>query len=100
MEAISLAGSKWRIAHLNRNERVLQGIRSRLDDAYRDFVVCPLFGYLPYCVQIEITLGGVSLARGSTTGRTCRSARIRTGRYTDCRWEGHRMYINLNGSPS
>ncbi|KAF7347082.1 hypothetical protein MVEN_01462200 [Mycena venus] len=38
MEAISLAGSKWRIAHLNRNERVLQGIRSRLDDAYRDFV--------------------------------------------------------------
>jgi len=31
MEAIALAGSKWRIIHLNRNECVLQGIRSRLD---------------------------------------------------------------------
>jgi hypothetical protein len=39
MEAITLTGRISRVVHLNRNERVLQDIKSRLDDAYRDFLV-------------------------------------------------------------
>ncbi|KAJ7917047.1 hypothetical protein B0H13DRAFT_344499 [Mycena leptocephala] len=38
MEAITLTGRISRVVHLNRNERVLQNIKSRLDDAYRDFL--------------------------------------------------------------
>jgi hypothetical protein len=39
MEAITLTGRISRVVQLNRNERVLQNIKSRLDDAYRDFLV-------------------------------------------------------------
>ncbi|KAJ7087477.1 hypothetical protein C8R44DRAFT_893183 [Mycena epipterygia] len=38
MEKISLSGGVSRVVHLNRNERALQEIQSKLDDAYRDFV--------------------------------------------------------------
>jgi hypothetical protein len=38
MENISLTGGVSRVVHLNRNERVLQDIKTRLDDAYRDFL--------------------------------------------------------------
>ncbi|KAJ7193974.1 hypothetical protein GGX14DRAFT_477109 [Mycena pura] len=38
MEAIALTGGVSRIVHFNRNERVLQDIKARLDDAYRDFL--------------------------------------------------------------
>jgi hypothetical protein len=40
MEAITLTGRMSRVVHLNRNERVLQDIKSRLDNAYHDFLVC------------------------------------------------------------
>jgi len=38
MEAITLTSSFSHIAHLRRNERALQSIKSQLDDAYRDFM--------------------------------------------------------------
>ncbi|KAJ7936015.1 hypothetical protein B0H13DRAFT_2304088 [Mycena leptocephala] len=38
MEAIVLTGGVSRIVRLNSNERSLQGIKARLDDAYRDFL--------------------------------------------------------------
>ncbi|KAJ7087462.1 hypothetical protein C8R44DRAFT_30787 [Mycena epipterygia] len=38
MEIIALTGGVSRIMHLNRNERVLQDIKTKLDDAYRDFL--------------------------------------------------------------
>ncbi|KAJ7816433.1 hypothetical protein B0H14DRAFT_2844829 [Mycena olivaceomarginata] len=38
MEAITLTGRVSRIMHLNRNERALEDIKSKLDDAYRDFL--------------------------------------------------------------
>jgi hypothetical protein len=39
MEVITLTGGFSRLMHLNRNEQTLQGIKARLDDAYRDFLV-------------------------------------------------------------
>ncbi|KAJ7733436.1 hypothetical protein B0H14DRAFT_2996447 [Mycena olivaceomarginata] len=38
MEAISMTRSVSRFLYLNRNEHVLKDIRSRLDEAYRDFL--------------------------------------------------------------
>ncbi|KAF7369289.1 hypothetical protein MVEN_00256700 [Mycena venus] len=38
MEAITLTSKVSRVIHLNRNERILQSIKVRLDDAYRDFL--------------------------------------------------------------
>ncbi|KAJ7087494.1 hypothetical protein C8R44DRAFT_31047 [Mycena epipterygia] len=38
METITVTGRVSRVVHLNRNERILQGIRCQLDDAYRDFL--------------------------------------------------------------
>ncbi|KAJ7741092.1 hypothetical protein B0H16DRAFT_1565921, partial [Mycena metata] len=38
MEAMMLSSLLSHVAHLNRNERKLQSIKSRLDDAYRDFL--------------------------------------------------------------
>jgi hypothetical protein len=35
-----------RVLHLNRNERLLQGIKAQLDDAYRDLVVRLYYGIL------------------------------------------------------
>jgi hypothetical protein len=42
MEAIALCGRISRVVHLNRNERAMRDIKVRLDNAYHDFVVCPL----------------------------------------------------------
>jgi hypothetical protein len=39
MEAIAFTSSIPRIVHLRRNERAQQGIKARLDQAYRDFWV-------------------------------------------------------------
>ncbi|KAJ6564567.1 hypothetical protein B0H19DRAFT_1286086 [Mycena capillaripes] len=38
MQVITLTGRVSRIVHLNRNERALQDIKSKLDDTYRDFL--------------------------------------------------------------
>jgi hypothetical protein len=38
MEEMALSGIS-RIVHLNRNEKVLQRIKARLESAYRDFLV-------------------------------------------------------------
>jgi len=38
MEVIALTGGISRVVHLNRNERLLLRIKTRLDDAYRDFL--------------------------------------------------------------
>ncbi|KAJ7918530.1 hypothetical protein B0H13DRAFT_288101 [Mycena leptocephala] len=38
LEAIALTTVISRVLHLNRNERLLQGIKAQLDDAYRDLV--------------------------------------------------------------
>jgi hypothetical protein len=40
MEEPTRTGFVSRVFHLNRNERKLQDIRERLDNAYRDFMVC------------------------------------------------------------
>ncbi|KAF7369369.1 hypothetical protein MVEN_00265500 [Mycena venus] len=39
MEDIALTNRASRILHLNRNERLLQSIKTQLDDTYRDFLV-------------------------------------------------------------
>ncbi|KAJ7206186.1 hypothetical protein C8J57DRAFT_1615083, partial [Mycena rebaudengoi] len=38
MEAISLSGKASRLVHLGDNERIIQDIKARLDDQYRDFL--------------------------------------------------------------
>ncbi|KAJ7087484.1 hypothetical protein C8R44DRAFT_893191 [Mycena epipterygia] len=38
MKEIALTGGVSRVVHLNRNERTLQDIKAKLDDAYRDFL--------------------------------------------------------------
>ncbi|KAJ7359514.1 hypothetical protein DFH08DRAFT_411870 [Mycena albidolilacea] len=38
MEPMTRTGRVSRVVHLNRNERTLQHIKSKLDDAYRDFL--------------------------------------------------------------
>ncbi|KAJ6564573.1 hypothetical protein B0H19DRAFT_1259000 [Mycena capillaripes] len=38
METITLTGRFSRVVHLNRNERALRDIKSKLDDAYQDFL--------------------------------------------------------------
>ncbi|KAJ7041640.1 hypothetical protein C8F04DRAFT_146850 [Mycena alexandri] len=44
METIAVTGGVSRVLRLNRNERILQNIKSQLDDAYRDFMVSPFSG--------------------------------------------------------
>ncbi|KAJ7910150.1 hypothetical protein B0H13DRAFT_2013144, partial [Mycena leptocephala] len=39
LEDIALTGRLSRIAHLRRNERTVEGMKTQLDDAYRDFLV-------------------------------------------------------------
>ncbi|KAJ7277566.1 hypothetical protein C8J57DRAFT_1582209 [Mycena rebaudengoi] len=38
MEGIALSGSLSRLAHLNHHDRTIQGIKTRLDAEYRDFL--------------------------------------------------------------
>ncbi|KAJ7713024.1 hypothetical protein B0H14DRAFT_3017351 [Mycena olivaceomarginata] len=38
IEPIALSGSVSRVVHLNRHERVVQDIKARLEDSYRDFM--------------------------------------------------------------
>jgi hypothetical protein len=39
MENMCLTGTVSRLVHLNRNECLLQDFKTKLDDAYRDFLV-------------------------------------------------------------
>jgi hypothetical protein len=45
LEDIALTGRLSRIAHLRRNERTVEGMKTQLDDAYRDFLVGPFTSF-------------------------------------------------------
>ncbi|KAJ7775323.1 hypothetical protein B0H16DRAFT_1712902 [Mycena metata] len=50
IEAIALTDRVSRVLHLNHNERILQGIRAQLDEAYRDFLAASAL-----CVEAQQT---------------------------------------------
>jgi hypothetical protein len=41
MEAVSFSSKASRLVHLGDNECIIQDIKARLDDQYRDFLVGP-----------------------------------------------------------
>jgi hypothetical protein len=54
MEPIALCSSISRVIRLNRNERTVRAIKARLDDAYRDFLVCSSSVIYPMVAEMSI----------------------------------------------